>query len=61
MKSFLNWLEDAVAASAVSGSPGATTSNGIAPNLQPVGIGSMVRRRFPGEHTRRRRHKKHKR
>jgi hypothetical protein len=66
MKSFLNWLEDAVAAApaattSVSGSPGATTSNGIAPYLQPVGIGTVVKRQFPGEHRRHRRHKKHKR
>jgi hypothetical protein len=64
MKSFLNWLEDAAAAPAattVSGSPGATTSNGIAPYLQPVGIGSVVKRQFPGEHKRHRRHKKHRR
>jgi len=63
MKSFLNWLEDAVAApvaTTVSGSPGATTSNAIAPYLQPVGIGP-VKRQFPGEHKRHRRHKKHRR
>jgi hypothetical protein len=64
MKSFLNWLEDAVAAPAtttasVSGSPGATTSDGIAPYLRP--IGSIVKRQFPGEHKRHRKHKKHKR
>jgi hypothetical protein len=62
MKSFLNWLEDAVASSAtttasVSGSPGATISNDIAPHLEP--IGSIVKRQFPGK--RRRRRKKHKR
>jgi hypothetical protein len=64
MKSFLNWLEDAVAAptaTTVSGSPGATTSDAIAPYLQPVGIGSVIKRQFPGEHRRHRRHKKHKR
>ena len=65
MKSFLNWLEDAApspaatTASSVSGSPGATTSNGIAPYLRP--IGSVVKRQFPGEHRKRRRRKKHKR
>ena len=61
MKSFLNWLEDAVASSAtttasVSGSPGATTSHGIAPYLRP--IGSVVKRQFPGKRRRRKNHKR---
>ena len=60
MKSFLNWLEDAATtASSVSGSPGATTSDGIAPHLKPIGY--VVKRQFPGEYRRRRRRKKHKR
>jgi hypothetical protein len=63
MKSFLNWLEDAVATTTalVSGSPGATTSGDVAPYLRPI---SMVTRQFPGEHKshrRRTRRKKHKR
>jgi hypothetical protein len=61
MKSFLNWLEDAVASSAtttasVSGSPGATTSHDIAPYLRP--IGSIVKRQFPGKRRRRKKHKR---
>jgi hypothetical protein len=65
MKSFLNWLEDAVASPAAtttsSGSPGATISTGIAPYLRPIGIGSVVRRQFPGDRKHRKhRHKKHR-
>lgn len=57
MKSFLNWLEDAVATTtaSVSGGPGATTSGDVAPYLRP--IVSVVKRQFPG-HKRRKKHKK---
>jgi hypothetical protein len=61
MKSFLNWLEDAVASSAtttasVSGGPGATVSHDIAPYLRP--IGSIVKRQFTRKRRRRKKHKR---
>jgi hypothetical protein len=55
MISFKKWLEVVAAAPAapaattsalISGSPGATTSNDIAPFLRPIGA-SVVRRQYP--------------
>lgn len=52
MISFKKWLEVVAAGAAattsasISGSPGATTSNDIAPFLRPIGA-SVVRRQYP--------------